>query len=204
MVHFDLPSSRKRGKARALTWIASFVAFPVAGVAASAAVGRVDSTGDALLGGAIVGLVVGAAQAFASWRRLSLVRWTLATSSGMALGLAAGTLTVGFATTLPALATVGSLSGAVVGAAQALALPRQLGWARLLWIPASVTIWTSGWTVTTLAGVRVDEQFAVFGATGALVATLLSGGFLMLIEHVSTRMSVARATVGPSTGGAAS
>ena len=42
-----------------LLWTAGFVAFPIAGVAGTAAAGRVDSPTAALLGGAVTGLVLG-------------------------------------------------------------------------------------------------------------------------------------------------
>ncbi|TQK17678.1 hypothetical protein FBY40_0155 [Microbacterium sp. SLBN-154] len=96
-----------------------------------------------------------------------------------------GPSAVGFATTLSALAAVGAVTGLVVGSLQSLALPRRLGWTRLVWVPASAAIWAVGWSVTTLAGVGVDRQFAVFGATGALAATLLSGVVLMVLARVS-------------------
>jgi hypothetical protein len=47
-------------------------------------------------------------------------------------------------------------------------------------------LWAAGWTVTTLAGIDVERQYAVFGSTGALMFMLLSG---LLLE----RVAVARA-----------
>lgn len=170
---------------RGLTWGASFAAFPIGGLIATFAVGRVDDPLAALVGGAIVGVAVGAAQALASWRRLPFLRWTAATAVGVSIGLTLGASAVGYATTLPALAVVGAVTGLVVGALQSMALPRRLGWRRLVWVPASAAIWAIGWSVTTLAGVGVDRQFAVFGATGALAATLLSGVVLMVLARVS-------------------
>jgi hypothetical protein len=169
---------------RGLTWGASFAAFPLGGLIATFAVGRVDDPLAAVAGGAIVGVAVGAAQALASWRRLPFLRWTAATTVGVSIGLALGASAVGYATTLPALAVVGAVTGLIVGALQSLALPRRLGGTRLVWVPASAAIWAIGWSVTTLAGVGVDRQFAVFGATGALAATLLSGVVLMLLARV--------------------
>jgi hypothetical protein len=64
--------------------------------------------------------------------------------------------------------------------AQALALPRQihLRWA---WAAAMPVLWALGWTVTTLGGISVDNQFTIFGAYGALTFSALSG---FLLHHL--------------------
>lgn len=174
---------RRNPAIRGLVWGATFVAFPVGGLLATAAVGAVNNVGSAAIGGLVVGATIGLAQALGSRaidpaRILPIWRWMPATSIGMGLGLAAGASAVGFATSLPALAAMGAISGAVLGVTQALALPRTLAPSllpRVLWALATPAVFALGWTVTTLAGVGVDEQFAVFGATGALVATALVG-----------------------------
>jgi hypothetical protein len=42
-------------------------------------------------------------------------------------------------------------------------------------------LWALGWIVTTLIGYEVDKQVMVFGASGALVFTALSGAVLHLL-----------------------
>lgn len=69
---------------------------------------------------------------------------------------------------------MGALNGLVLGVAQALALPRQLGRSRWLWAAAMPALWSLGWTVTTLAKVAVDQQFIVFGASGAVLVTAIT------------------------------
>jgi hypothetical protein len=98
----------------------------------------------------------------------------------MSLGLLLGAATVGYRTSLAELALMGALTGLVLGVAQAIALPRhtQLRWA---WAAALPLLWALGWTVTTLAIVGVDEQFTVFGATGAVTFSALSGLLLHLL-----------------------
>ena len=135
------------------------------------------------MGGAIVGAVVGLSQALGSrallpGSALPIGRWVAATTVGMGIGLAAGAVLVDFATSVPALAVMGTVTRAVLGVAQALALPRSLATgllARVMWAAATSAVLAIGWTVTALAGVSVERQFAVFGATGALVATALIG-----------------------------
>ena len=73
-----------------LLWTAGFLAFPVAGLAGTAAAGRLDSPLAALLGGAVAGLVLGAGQTLASRRRLDPRRWIPATAVGMGTGLLLG------------------------------------------------------------------------------------------------------------------
>ena len=166
-----------------LIWTAGFLAFPVAGLAGTAVAGRVDGPVAALLGGAVTGLVIGAGQALASSRRLDPRRWIPATAIGMGLGLLLGAATIGYRTSLADLALMGALTGLGLGAAQAIALPRhtQLRWA---WAAALPFLWALGWTVTTLAMVTVDEQFTVFGASGAVTFSALSGLLLhRLLPH---------------------
>jgi hypothetical protein len=42
-------------------------------------------------------------------------------------------------------------------------------------------LWALGWTTTTLGGIAVDNQFAVFGAYGAITFSALSGLLLLRI-----------------------
>jgi hypothetical protein len=157
-----------------VTWTAGFLAFPLAGLAGTAVVGRVDNPLSALAGGAVTGLVLGAAQALLSRRRLELRRWAPATAAGMGLGLLVGSASVGYRTSLPNLALMGALTGIALGLAQALALPRRTR-LRWLWAAAMPLLWALGWTVTTLGGIAVDLQFTIFGAYGAVTFSALSG-----------------------------
>ena len=157
-----------------LLWTAGFLAFPIAGVAGTAAAGRVDSATAALLGGAVAGLVLGAGQTLASRRRLDPRRWIPATGVGMGIGLLVGAAVVDYGTSLADLVLMGALTGLVLGPAQALALPRQsrLRW---VWAAAMPAMWALGWAVTTLGQIHVEEQFTNFGAYGALTFSALSG-----------------------------
>jgi hypothetical protein len=55
-----------------------------------------------------------------------------------------------------------------------LALPPRTR-ARWAWAAALPALWALAWTVTTLAGIAVDEQFTIFGASGAFTFSALSG-----------------------------
>ena len=167
-----------------LIWTAGFLAVPLAGLAGTAVVGRVDSPVAALVGGAVAGLGIGLGQTLASRGRLDIRRWVPATGLGMGLGLLLGAVVVGYQTSLSDLALMGALTGLVLGPAQALALPRgtRLRW---VWAAAMPALWALGWTTTTLGGIAVAEQFTVFGAYGAITFSALSG--LLLLQLLPER-----------------
>jgi putative transposase len=103
------------------------------------------------------------------------------TSTGLLLGAPA----VGYGGSLSDLAVMGALTGVPLGIAQMIALPRRtrLRWA---WAVAMPALWALGWTVTTVAGVAVSDQFAIFGAFGASTFTALSGLLLHVMLPVGT------------------
>jgi len=160
-----------------LIWTAAFLCFPLAGLAGTGVAGRVDDPMAALTGGLMTGIVIGAGQSLASSRRLDPRRWIVATAVGMGLGLLLGATTVGFGTTLTDLAVMGALTGLLLGAAQAVALPAPTTH-RLAWAAAGPPLWALGWTLTTLGGIDVDKQYTVFGAIGAVTVSALSGALL--------------------------
>jgi hypothetical protein len=175
------PGSTRASRLRTwLIWTAGFLAFPLAGLAGTAVVGRVDSPLAALVGGAVAGLGIGLGQTLASRGRLDIRRWVPATGVGMGVGLLLGAVVVDYRTSLPDLALMGALTGLVLGPAQALALPRdtRLRWS---WAMAMPALWALGWTTTTLGGIAVDKQFTVFGAYGAITFSALSGLLLLLL-----------------------
>ncbi|HXV93671.1 MAG TPA: hypothetical protein VD813_10265 [Pseudonocardia sp.] len=177
-------------------WTAGFLAFPLAGLAGAAVAGPVDSPVAALTGGAVTGLLLGAGQALAAGRRLDPRRWIPATAAGTGVGLLLGAAVVGYGTSLGALAVMGALTGVPLGVAQAAALPR--GSRHAAWAAALPALWAAGWTVTTLAGVDVAAPYTVFGATGALTFSALSGLLLERVLPAPGRGRAAPAGQGPS------
>ena len=157
-----------------LLWTAGFIAFPIAGIAGDLAGGRVNDAVAALLGGVVTGAVLGTGQVLVSRRRLDPRRWIPATAIGMGLGLFLGAVVVDYGTSLGDLALMGFLTGIVLGAAQTLALPTQTH-RRWAWTAALPFLWALGWTVTTLGGISVENQFTIYGAYGAVTFSALSG-----------------------------
>jgi hypothetical protein len=172
-------------------WVAVGFAFPVAGLIGWKVGGRVDAVGAALVGGALTGAGLGAVEWWAAKGALGrAAAWIGSSAVGYAVGLAAGAALVGYDTDLGSLALMGLVSGAVLGAAQGLALARQ-GATRLAaaWAVAMPVLFALGWSVASATGIGVDDQFTVFGAGGALLFTLLSG--LLLARFTPARAQAA-------------
>ncbi|GAA1531029.1 hypothetical protein [Kribbella lupini] len=163
-----------------MLWTAGFLAFPIAGIAGNLTAGRVNDALAALLGGVVTGAVLGAGQVLVSRRRLDPRTWIPATAIGMGLGLLLGATTVDYGTTLGDLALMGTLTGAVLGPAQTLALSAKTH-QRWAWAAALPILWALGWTVTTLGGISVENQFTIYGAYGAITFAALSG---LLLHHL--------------------
>jgi len=158
-----------------LLWTAAFVSFPIAGIAAGLAVGRINDAIAALVGGLVAGAVIGFGQWLAARRLLGdPLAWIAATAAAMGIGLLAGAWAVGYGTSIGELAVMGAITGVPVGAAQAFLLRRRVArsWA---WAAAMPPLWALGWAVTAAAGIGVDRQYAVFGAFGAITFMALSG-----------------------------
>jgi hypothetical protein len=161
---------------RRLRWawpVAILVGFPIGGYAANIIVGKIDSVGTALAGGLIAGAIIGAAQ-WLALRSLVPWAWLVATSVGLAAGLAAGVALVDYGISRGDLALMGAITGLSVGGLQAFLLARRSS-RPLWWVAVNPPAWALAWFVTTFVITKnVKEHFAVFGASGALVFALLT------------------------------
>jgi hypothetical protein len=164
------------------TWlwpVAILVGFPIGGYVADLVVNGVDSVGAALVGGLIAGAIIGAAQWFALRQWVSWV-WILATTAGLAGGLAAGAALVDYSIDRGDLLLMGAVTGVGVGVLQALVLPRRGTPGTIWWAVANPPAWALGWLVSSyVIMANIDERFPVFGASGALVFGLLT--WLLLV-----------------------
>jgi hypothetical protein len=160
-----------------LLWTAGFVAFIIGGALATGATGRINDFRSALIGGLIAGAVIGTGQWLVARRLLDPQTWIPATAVAMSIGLGVGAWAVGYGTSLGELALMGFITGIPLGVAQAYLLHDRLANA-WVWAAAMPLLWALGWTVTTAGGIDVDQQFAVFGAYGAITFMALSGVLL--------------------------
>ena len=172
-------------------WAAVALAFPVAGLIGRAVGGDVDAVGAALIGGALTGAALGAAQwlaakdMFGQWPA-----WVAASAVGYGVGLAAGAALVAYETDIGSLAAMGAVSGAGLGAGQGLALAAQdRHRLAVAWAVAMPVLFAIGWSATQLAGIDVDKQFTVYGAAGAVCFMLLSGLLLARFMPAQERVS---------------
>jgi hypothetical protein len=153
----------------------SFAGYPLGGYAAYLLVGAVDGPGPALAGGLLTGAILGAVQVWAMGKRAPRpTAWILATAVGLMAGVAAGAALVDYKTDLGSLVVQGAVGGALVGVAQAVVVVPRLGLLAVVWPLYLSGTFAIGWAVTASAGIDVDQQFTIFGSSGALVATLLT------------------------------
>jgi hypothetical protein len=185
------PVTRARRVFPGWRWVAVGVAFPIVGLIAWTVGGRVDAVDAALVGGALTGAGLGAVQWWAADGALGRpTAWIAASAVGYAVGLAAGAALVGYDTDLGSLALMGLVSGAALGAAQGLVLARHGRRALALpWALAMPVLFALGWSVASVTGIGVDDQFTVFGAGGAVLFMLLSGLLLARFTSSSTRVA---------------
>ena len=179
--------SRLRASAR---WMVTFAGFPLGAVVGRAVAGPVDSTGAALVGGALTGAVLGAFQCCGCRphtpacplvdrgnrrrtvdrtrdrcdRRRLRHRSRFARRPGCRLRL-------------------GGRSGSGGGPAA------PLGASRPAWPMFLAATWAAGWAITTSIGVRVEEQFTVFGSAGAIAVTALTAVLPLALDRRHGRRS---------------
>lgn len=153
-------------------WIVTAFAFPPAGYIAHQVAGRVDGVGAALLAGVIAGALLGTGQWAILHRRGASPRWIAATAAGFGIGLAAGAALVDYETSLAALVVMGAVCGIAIGMVQAVSFA-PLRRHAAAWTLATGGLWALGWAVTTSAGIKVEDQWALFGISGALVVAFL-------------------------------
>ena len=160
-----------------LFWLLAFLSFPIAGLLANL-VGSVTSPVRAILAGAIAGATLGLVQWLILKSRLPLppIGWVVATSAGMAVGLAISTVLLGTETAGNELLWRGAITGLCIGIAQWLILRQVLHLPQsVIWIGVVAVGWALGWFVTRAAGIDLGPKWSLFGVSGALTFQLLTG-----------------------------
>lgn len=151
-------------------WLPTFLAFPVGGLLALEAVGSVTGPATAAAGGLLAGAVIGAGQWLALRADGIDRRWPVFTALAMAAGSAAAAAATGAGTEAVDLALTGVIAGAAVGAAQGTLLGSRA------WAAVTAASWALGWLVSSVVlAQQSDEGFVVFGSSGALLVTALTG-----------------------------
>lgn len=152
-------------------WLPTFLAFPIGGLLAIETVGGLHGPVSAAAGGLIAGAVIGAGQ----WLALKPAgigpRWIAVTAAAMAAGATIAALITGAGTAHADVILAGAVTGAFVGGAQSTMLRERAA----LWTAATAAAWALGWLITSNVIVDLDRGHHVFGSTGAIAATLLTG-----------------------------
>lgn len=167
-----------------LKWLLTFFAFPLGGGLAFLLIRSAASVGQAAVGGAITGLILGVAQWIVLRQMIALSSWWIvATGLGLALGLALSVALLGTGLELRPLVIRAALTGGILGISQWLLLRQYIalaGW----WAAVVMLGWVTGWIVTRAAGVDLSRGWTVFGASGALVFAGLTGlALVWLLRH---------------------
>lgn len=173
-----------------LRWLPTFLAFPAAGLLTISTIGPLRSPAAGLVGGALAGAVLGGAQWLALRSSAVTRAWWLATVVGAALGTAIGVAATAAGTGPSDLVLRGLITGAVLGLAQGIAVGRP-ALRVAAWTASTSLAWALGWLATANVIVDADRGFVVFGASGALLATILTGLALPLLLGRSTTPSSA-------------
>ena len=155
-------------------WLPTFLGFPLGGLLAIQTVGSIHSPLSAAVAGALAGAVIGAAQWLALRSGGIRAWWVAATSAALGVGSALTNVVTDAGTDGGDLAVGGLIAGAAIGSAQGLVLGRGPRIATA-WTAVVAVSWCLGWLTTWAIGVDVERGYAVFGSSGAVVVTILTG-----------------------------
>jgi len=173
-------------------WIIAVVGFPIGGLLAQTIAGPAATVPAAILSGLIAGAVIGLAQGIALWLRgPTLVLWVVATAVALAVALAAVTAVTGQPQTSAEAIVLGTVSGLLIGAAQA-GLVMRAGIANAwAWVVVTGVAWAVGWLITASVGVALAPGWPVYGASGALVSQLITAAALWRLAPSRGALSAA-------------
>lgn len=157
-------------------WLATFAAFPPAGLLGWLVAGPVDGASAALVAGVVTGAVLGFGQWLLLRRRGVTAHWATATAVGLGIGLLAGAAFVDYATDRPSLAVMGAISGLGTGVAQAAVLRGRRS-SILAWGATTAALWAPAWVISSYV-IDAADQWPVFGASGAIVTCLVQSTFI--------------------------
>ena len=152
----------------------TLLAFPASGLLVHSILGSINDAVEAVVGGVLVGLLTGSAQFF-SLRKFGVTSlWIAGSAFAASLGAFIVIQVWGTGTSTTSLTRNGLVVGLLVGFLQA-ASQRLNGINIAGWTIASAVSWGVAWLITANVIVDRDEGYAIFGSSGALVATVILG-----------------------------
>ncbi len=163
-------------------WMLTFLGMPIGGGIARLVVGPADTAIRALLAGLLAGAVIG----FVQWLMLRQLwpvspLWIAATAAGLGIGSALSVVVVGNGLSTGAVVLRGLITGVVIAALQWLLL-RDIAPNAWLWAFAVAAGWPLAWFVTKTVGVDLAQYWVVFGSSGAIVFSALTGTCLLVMR----------------------
>lgn len=160
-----------------LRWLPTFLAFPLGGLIAALALGPIRDPLSAAVSGAVVGCSLGIAQ----WWALKPLRvsfdWAWSTAVALMIASPLAWAAVSYSTSIEALSLWGLIAGALVGFGQALSQRLKLK-QLLIWTLLVSPTWGFAWLISANVIVDADANYAIFGSTGAITATIILGFFI--------------------------
>src|SRR5688500_11880505 len=176
----SMAGSRRR---LTLRWLAAIIGFPIGGSVGHLVAGPAATAPAALISGLVAGAVIGIGQAVAlGLPSRPMAVWAGVTALGLGVGLALVTALIGQIDSMTDAVGLGALSGATLGAGQALALARLRVPHAWTWVLATALAWSLGWLTTSAIGVALAAGWPVYGLSGALVSTLVSAAALWALR----------------------
>jgi hypothetical protein len=169
-------------------WLPTFLAFPIGGYLAIETLGSFDGPLAGAAGGLLAGAIIGTGQWLALRSQGIGPRWIAHTAAAMSAGLALAAAVTGAGTEVADLVLSGLIAGTTVGAAQSTLLGR----GSAAWTAVTGAGWALGWLTTSQVIVDAERGHYVFGSSGALIVTLLTG--LALRATVAARAEAALLT----------
>jgi hypothetical protein len=163
---------------RFVRWIPTFLGFPIGGLLAVQTVGSIDGPVSGAIAGALAGAVIGTTQWLALRPTGIGAQWIAATTVALAAGTALAAAITDSGTGAGDLAIGGLIAGLAIGGAQGWVLGRGIR-ITAIWAATVGLAWMLGWLTTWSIGVDVERGYAVFGSSGAVVVTVLTGLVLL-------------------------
>lgn len=193
MSHLTTSPNRTTTRATSVTrsfrpwwgWMLTALAIPPSGYIGWLIAGHVDSASAAALAGVVTGAVFGLGQWLLLRRRGVTLRWVAATAVAFGIGLTVGGALVGFETDRVSLAVMGAVSGLAVGIAQARAVRSAMS-SVLTWGGTTGALWALGWIISSFV-IDPADQWPIFGASGAIVVTLVQSTFIERVLSLPAR-----------------
>ena len=170
-------------------WLVTFAAFPPAGYVGWLLAGHVDSASAAALAGIVTGALLGLGQWLLLRRRGVHLGWVPATAAALGVGLTVGAAIVGYDTDRVSLSVMGAVSGLTVGVTQAAAVRARRS-SVAIWGATTAALWGIGWIVSS-GVIDPADQWPIFGASGAIVVTLVQSTFIERILSLTPKTAKA-------------